>query len=479
MAPHSLSISQHSEPPYVPFGTVNGKIRKRILIVDDEMSSRMGLSELIESWGFETEVAEDGRTALNKLVSFHPHLVLTDLVMPRMDGLALLRKVPKDETIVILLTAQGTIDSAVEAIKDGAYDYLTKPVDIVRLKNMLEKLNERMEAEEEIKRLRRELRQLGSFGRLIGTTPSMQELFHQIELAAPSTASVLIYGASGTGKELVARAIHDMSPRKSAPFVPINCSAIPATLLESELFGHEKGAFTGAIKTKEGCFELADGGTLFLDEIATMATDLQSKILRVLENGTFRRVGGKEELHANVRVIAASNIDFEDAISNEMFREDLYYRLNVFQLRMPALKERIGDIPFLAQHFVDSFAKSNDKNVRSIHPEAVLLLKAYDWPGNVRELRNIIERAVIISRSNIIKPEDLSEKLKRQSGDGPLIQFPLGTNMEEVERHMILRTLDFTGGNKTEAARILEVSLKTLHNKLNRYRLKGLLSSRT
>lgn len=470
MERRSTSASRRPEARLASSSEERNPARKRILIVDDEDSSRVGLSELIESWGYETQVAEDGRTALDKFESFRPHLVLTDLVMPRMDGLALLRKIPKEESIVVLLTAQGSIDSAVEAMKEGAYDYLTKPIDIVRLKTLLEHVTEKTESQDEIKRLRRELKQLGSFGKLIGTTPSMQELFHQIELAAPSTASVIICGASGTGKELVARAIHDMSPRHSKAFVPINCSAIPGTLLESELFGHERGSFTGAIKTKEGCFELADGGTLFLDEIATMAIELQSKILRVLENGTFRRVGGKEELHANVRIIAASNLDFEEAIRDGLFRDDLYYRLNVFELQLPSLRERIGDIPILVQHFVELFSEKNQKNVRGIHPDALTILKAFAWPGNVRELRNAIERAVIVCRSSVIGVQDLPESLRQKKAEGPEVTFSLGINMDDVERQMILRTLDFAGGNKTEAAKTLGLSLKTLHNKLGRYR---------
>jgi DNA-binding NtrC family response regulator len=438
--------------------------------VDDEESARSGLAELLESWGYETETAEDGRTALSKIGSFHPHLVVCDLIMPRMDGTALLKRVKGEDLIFIMLTAQGSIDSAVVAIKEGAYDFLTKPIDIVRLKNLLEHLGEKMQSDDEIKRLRKELKRLGSFGKLIGTTPAMQELFHQIELAAPSTASVLISGASGTGKELVARAIHEMSPRRNAPFVPINCSAIPGTLLESELFGHEKGSFTGAIRTKEGCFELADGGTLFLDEIATMATDLQSKLLRVLENGTFRRVGGKEELHANVRLIAASNIQFEDALQEGLFRDDLFYRLNVFHLQLPSLRERLGDIPLLAQHFVEIFAEKNAKPVRSIHPDAVAVLKNHTWPGNVRELRNTIERAVIVSRNRVIGVEDLPESVRQRTAEGPDLVIQLGSSIDEMEKQMILRTLDMTGGNKTEAARVLGISLKTLHNKLNRFR---------
>jgi DNA-binding NtrC family response regulator len=444
--------------------------KKRILIVDDEESARTGLAELIESWGFETDTAEDGRSALNKCSSFHPHLIICDLVMPRMDGLSLLKKVKEQNMTFVMLTAQGSIDSAVTAIKEGAYDYMTKPVDIVRLKNLMERLNQKMETDDEVKRLRRELKQLGSFGKLIGTTPAMQELFHQIELAAPSTASVLISGPSGTGKELVARAIHDLSPRRQGPLVPINCSAIPGSLLESEIFGHEKGAFTGAIRTKEGSFELANGGTIFLDEIATMAIDLQSKLLRVLENGTFRRVGGKEELHANVRIIAASNVLFDEAIRDGLFREDLFYRLNVFHLVLPSLAERLADIPVLVQHFIDVFAEKNNKPIRNIHPDALAVLRSYPWPGNVRELKNTIERAVIVARHQVIGLEDLPENVKQRKAEGPDISVPMGTNMEEMEKLMIFRTLDYCNGNKTEAAKTLGISLKTLHNKLNRFR---------
>jgi DNA-binding NtrC family response regulator len=446
--------------------------RTRVLVVDDEESARIGLAELIESWGFETAVAEDGRTALDKIKSFRPHLILTDLIMPRMDGVALLKKVDFKETMVILLTAHGNIDSAVEAIKLGAYDYLTKPVDIVRLKNLLEHVIDKIETDEEIKRLRHELRKLGSFGRLHGTTTSMQGLFRQIEIAAPSDASVLISGASGTGKELVARTIHDLSPRHHAPFVPINCSAIPATLLETELFGHERGAFTGAVKTKEGCFELADKGTLFLDEIATMALDLQTKLLRVLENGCFRRVGGKEELQADVRVIAASNLKFDEAMRDGLFREDLYYRLNVFHLSVPSLRERLADIPLLAQHFVDQMARKNHKEVNGIHADAMNCLKNYPWPGNVRELKNTIERAVIIATGKTILTHDLPDTIRQQPASGPMLSFPIGTPIDEMEKLAIVRTLDMTGGNKTEAAKILGISLKTLHNKLNQYGLR-------
>lgn len=474
MAPRSPSLSRRPEThfPKTIF-RAEGIGRRRVLVVDDEESARTGLQELIESWGFDTAIAEDGRTALDKIKAFRPHLILTDLVMPRMDAMALLKKVDVQETVVILFTAHGDIESAVEAIKLGAYDYLTKPIDIVRLKNLLEHLAQKIDADEEVKHLRNQLKQLGSFGRLHGTTPAMQELFRQIEVASPSGASVLISGASGTGKELVARTIHDLSPRRHGPFVPINCSAIPATLLESELFGHERGAFTGAIKTKEGCYELADNGTIFLDEIATMAPDLQTKLLRVLENGRFRRVGGKEELQSDVRVIASSNIKFEEAIREGLFREDLFYRLNVFQLLLPTLKERLGDIPFLAQHFVDEMAGRNNKKVHGILPDAMNCLKNYSWPGNVRELKNTIERAVIVAREKTIAVADLPEAIRQHPVEGPTLSFAIGTPIEDIEKQAILRTLDMTGGNKTEAAKMLGISLKTLHNKLNQYRVRS------
>jgi len=371
-----------------------------------------------------------------------------------------------------MLTAQGTIDSAVEAIKLGAYDYLTKPIDIVRLRNIIFQIIEKLEIESEIKVLRQQLKQLGSFGTLRGNTPIMQEVFHQIEVAAPSTASVLISGASGTGKELVAKAIHELSPRRPGPFIAINCAAIPETLLESEIFGHERGAFTGAIKTKEGCYEMADRGTIFLDEISQMALDLQSKLLRVLETGTFRRVGGKDEIAADVRIVAASNVDFEDAVKESLLRDDLFYRLNVFHLHLPELKERIPDIPLLAMGFIQEFNKKNDKEIKAIDHDAHNFLKSYSWPGNVRELRNVIERAVIVSKGSIITVSDLPPNITENIQTGPEVSFKIGMSITDIEKEAIVKTLDYTAGNKTEAAKILGISLKTLHNKLKAYNLR-------
>jgi DNA-binding NtrC family response regulator len=447
--------------------------RLKILVVDDESSSRDGLSELLESWGYFSLKAKDGEEAVSIVRDSKPNIMICDLKMPRMDGLEVLRQTGGDSGITfIMLTAQGTIDSAVEAIKLGAYDYLTKPIDIVRLKNMLLQIDERLGIETEIKVLKQQLRQLGSFGSMTGKTPIMQEIFHQIEVAAPSTASVLISGSSGTGKELVAKAVHELSPRKASPFIAINCAAIPENLLESEIFGHEKGAFTGAIKTKEGCYELADHGTLFLDEITQMAMDLQTKLLRVIETGTYRRVGGKDELKADVRIVAASNLDFAEAVRNKLLRDDLYYRLNVFHIHLPDLRQRIADIPLLVQTFIDDFNKKNEKEIKAVDHEVINILKAYPWPGNVRELKNVIERAVIVAKGELITLSDLPPSIIESKSKGPEISFKLGMSIEEIEKDTIIRTLEYSGGNKTEAAKILGISLKTLHNKLKQYKLK-------
>ena len=448
---------------------------RKILVVDDEKSAREGLAELLASWGNVTDSASDGNEGLQKLGSFDPQIVITDMTMPNMDGLAFLKAIkngPKKNAAVIMLTAHGTIDTAVDAIREGAYDFLTKPVDIVRLQILISKLNERLGLEAEVEDLRHEVEKFRSFENLIGSAPQMKEVFRQIEVVAPSTASVLINGPSGTGKELVSKAIHNRSRRAKGPFIAINCSAIPATLLESEIFGHERGAFTGAIARKEGCFELAHGGTLFLDEIAEMPFELQAKFLRVLEDGKFRRLGGKEELEVDVRVIAASNKDFKKAIAEKQFREDLFYRLNVFALQLPRLAERAEDIPVLADHFVREFATRNRKTIRGISPDTMRILVGYPWPGNVRELKNVIERAVIMSTKNELTPADLPDSVAAGPDHAPSITLRVGCTMEEAEKEIIRRTLEFTADNKTRAAKLLEISLKTLHNKLNEYGLR-------
>src|SRR5512147_2102417 len=368
---------------------------ERVLIVEDDPATRSGLAELVQAWGFQTDEAPDGEEAMRKVTTFRPAIVVSDLVMPRMGGLELLHALRDQlsDITFILLTAQGTVESAVSAIKDGAYDYLTKPVDPQRLQILLQKVVERQETLREVKALRRQLRDQGSFGRMIGNSAGMRRVYRVIEQAAPTSASLLINGESGTGKELVAQTIHQLSPRASAPFVPINCAAIPETLLESEIFGHEKGAFTGASDRRQGCFELADHGTLFLDEIAEMTPATQVKLLRVLQERTFRRLGGRQEQKVDVRVIAATNIDPAIAIREGRLREDVYYRLNVFSIELPPLRQRKEDLPLLIQSFLAEFNARNQKSIVGVDHQVMRIFEQHTWPGNVRELRNVIERA--------------------------------------------------------------------------------------
>jgi DNA-binding NtrC family response regulator len=446
---------------------------ERVLIVEDEPTTRLGLTELVSTWGFTTESAADGQEALQRITTFRPSIIISDLVMPRMGGLELLRAL-KDEgsgLTIVILTAQGTVETAVEAIKEGAYDYLTKPVEPQRLKILLDKVVERQDTLREVKVLRKQLREHGTFGRMIGNSAQMRKVYQTIEQAAPTQASVLIWGESGTGKELVAQTIHQLSPRAQMPFVPINCAAIPETLLESEIFGHEKGAFTGASDRREGCFELADRGTLFLDEIAEMTPATQVKLLRVLQEQKFRRLGGRQEQTVDVRVIAATNVNPAEAVKSGKLREDLYYRLNVFAIELPPLRQRKDDLSLLMQSFLAEFNERNKKAVSAIDSAAMRILEQYNWPGNVREVRNIIERAVILANGDFIEPKHLPP-LVTDSPDvvKPSMALEPGTTVEEAERRLILMTLEHTRDNKTRAAEILGISLKTLHNKLNRLR---------
>ncbi|HET7218248.1 MAG TPA: sigma-54 dependent transcriptional regulator [Vicinamibacterales bacterium] len=452
--------------------TANGEsVSERVLIVEDDPSTRSGLAELVQAWGFQTDEASDGEEGLRKVTSFRPAIIVSDLVMPRMGGHELLRtlKDQLSDLTFILLTAQGTIESAVEAIKDGAYDYLSKPVDPQRLRILLQKAVERQETLREVRLLRRQLREQGSFGRIVGNSPGIRSLYRVIEQAAPTAASVLIWGESGTGKELVAQTIHELSPRASFPFVAINCAAIPETLLESEIFGHEKGAFTGAHDRRTGVFELAHRGTLFLDEIAEMMPATQVKLLRVLQERTFRRLGGRQEQTVDVRVIAATNRDPSEAVRDGKLREDLYYRLNVFTIDLPPLRERRADIPLLVQTFLNEFNTRNNKSVRAVDQEAMYLLERYGWPGNIRELRNVIERATILAEGDFIEARHLPPPVVSRSEQTlPTVTLSPGTTVDEAERRLILLTLEHTRNNKTRAAEILGISLKTLHNKLNR-----------
>jgi DNA-binding NtrC family response regulator len=451
-------------------------VQERVLIVEDDAAARAGLEQLVKAWGFIAESAADGEEALEKVTSFRPAIVITDMVMPRMDGLSLLRALQQQgaDVTTLLLTAQGTVETAVEAMKEGAYDYLTKPVDLKRLKILLDKIVERLETVREVKALRRQLREHGTFGPLIGSAPEMRKLYQIIEQAAPTSASVLIMGESGTGKELVAQTIHQLSPRAAFPFVAINCAAIPETLLESEIFGHEKGAFTGAADRRAGCFELADHGTLFLDEIGEMTPATQVKLLRVLQERTFRRLGGRQEQSVDVRVIAATNIDPAEAVQKGRLREDLYYRLNVFAMTLPTLRDRKEDLPLLSQSFINEFNARNQRSIAGVDHEAMRLLEHYQWPGNVRELRNVIERATILAPGPFIEAAHLPPVVTHEPSPEPQAQVALGpgTTVEEAERRLIMMTLEHTRDNKTRAAEILGISLKTLHNKLNKLRLR-------
>ena len=446
---------------------------KRVLVVDDEAPSRTGLQALLGKQGYRVEAAATGAEALEKARSFQPAVVIADLVMPGMDGLALLRSLQEEMpfAMTILLTGKGSIETAVQAMKAGAYDYLTKPVDVGHLTFLLEKALERARIGREVALLRR---QVGTADRpaLIGQSTAVKAVRQQIEQAAPSTAPVFILGESGTGKELVARTLHALSPRARASFVGVNCAAIAESLLESEVFGHEKGAFTGAIERRTGCFEMADGGTLLLDEVAEMHPAVQAKFLRVLEEHTFRRVGGKTEIQVDVRVVAATNRDPEAAVREGKLRADLFYRLNVFPITLPPLRERREDIALLVEAFLQELTAAEEGTPRAITPEALELLQGYAWPGNVRELRNVIERATLLAEGKAIEPSHLPETLRGPqpaSGTAPTLAIPLGITVEEAEKALILRTLELAGNNKTRAAGILGINLKTLRNKLARY----------
>jgi DNA-binding NtrC family response regulator len=456
----------------------------RILIVDDEPVIAESLSELLEGWGYETAVASDGLAGLAKVEEFLPSVVVSDVYMPNLDGFGLLREMRglHPETAVILLTGQGTVEMALRAIQDeGAFHYLEKPIDFAKLRLVVERADEYAGARRENLALRLQLRDRGAFGELVGASEPMRQIYALIEQVAPSSASVLLTGESGTGKELCARTIHNLSPRKNNAFVAINCSAIPETLMESELFGHERGAFTGAAARRLGCFELANGGTLLLDEISEMPVSLQAKLLRVLEDRRIRRLGGSQELAVDVRVLAATNRDPQGAVRAGTFREDLLYRLNVITVELPPLRKRKEDIPLLAQHLVAQLAERHVRPAKLLSPAAVEALQSHSWPGNVRELRNVIERAVIICSSEVIERHHLAPyplEQRAQSRGEDTLTLPVGTPLEEVERRMILRTLQKTDNNKTRAAELLQVSLKTLHNKLRLYREQGRLPQR-
>ena len=454
----------------------------KVLIVEDEPNALMGLAELISGWGYRTETARDGIEGWEKVLSFEPAIVVTDLKMPRLDGLGLLARLAEESSgvgsnvAVVLLTAQGSIQVAVDAMKLGAYDFLQKPVDAARLRAILANATRQRDTSIELEVARRRLRETGVLGSMVGTSRVMRDIFALIEQIAPSNVSVLITGESGTGKELVARTLHDLSPRKTRPFVAVNCAAIPESLIESELFGHEKGAFTGAVERRAGCFELASGGTLLLDELGEMPVATQAKLLRVLEERKLRRLGARNEQEVDVRVLAATNRDPAEAVANGSLRSDLYYRLNVFHIDLPPLRNHLDDLPAMAETMVREMNQKHNRRVSGVGPSMLERMMAYDWPGNARELRNNIERAVILCpdgsplESSHLPPTFGRSQVSTQPAyDANIVPVRVGSTVDEAERLLILRTLESTGQNKTRAAEILGVSLKTLHNKLKEY----------
>jgi DNA-binding NtrC family response regulator len=451
--------------------------KRKILIVDDDPAMLESFDVLLQSWGFEVFKASDAHEAKVLVERNDPDIVISDVVMPEVSGLELLRdlKAGNPQRPVLLITARGSIDMAVEAIKEGARDFLTKPItDFQKLKALLDDAEQEIELRRKTKRLATKVESESAFGEFVGASKPMREVFSLIEMVAGRDVSVIITGESGTGKELVAHAIHQMSTRSGKPFIAVNAAAIPDTLIESEVFGHERGAFTGAIGTRPGCFEQAHGGTLFLDEIAEMPMVLQPKLLRVLADGKVRRLGGNHEFAFDVRVIVATNRDPLLAIKEGRLREDLYYRLNVFSIPLPALREREDDVPLLAQRFISEFNRKHQMSIEGISEESAELLKAYPWPGNVRELRNIIERAVVLTKSDWIDPSVLPPYIRSAPRPSQKLTIDVGaTTMADAEKELLIRTLEFAGGNKAEAARQLGVDVKTIYNKLKAYNIES------
>lgn len=450
--------------------------QEKILIVEDEENERTGLAELVRAWGYDTETAADGAEGLEMVETWNPAIVVTDLKMPRLDGMELLERIAAhpQQVAVILLTAQGSVDAAVTAMKRGAFDFIEKPVNPTRLRNILQNAARLRGTERELEASRRKLRDIGVMGSLVGSSRKMQEIFRLIEMVAPSTASVLITGESGTGKELVARTIHSLSNRKAKPFVAINCAAIPETLIESEIFGHEKGAFTGALERRIGCFELAEGGTLLLDEIGEMPIGTQAKLLRVLEDRKLRRLGSKSETTVDVRVLAATNKSPDEAVARGELRNDLFYRLNVFNIHMPPLRDHKEDIPELVHAILADMNEKHTRTVAGVSDQVMHAFQGHAWPGNVREVRNTLERAVIVCDGSVVEPKHLPPGFGQVTPRAPVqeanaVRLGVGTTVDEAERLLILKTLEATNNNKTRAAEILGISLKTLHNKLKEY----------
>jgi two-component system NtrC family response regulator/two-component system response regulator HydG len=459
----------------------------RIVVIDDEVNAAAALETLLKEDGYDVARAHEARTGLQLVERHDPDLVLTDLRMPGMDGIELLAKIKelRPETMVILMTAYGTVKTAVKAMKLGAEDYLGKPIDVEELEVVLQKALERKGLLAEARSLRERLEHKYKLDNLVGESPEMLSVFKTIRQVSASFASVLLLGESGTGKELFAQALHQTSPRHKKPFVKVACAALPETLLESELFGHEKGSFTGAIFTRAGRFEAADGGTLFLDEIGDITPTVQVKLLRFLEEREFERVGGNKTFKVDVRIVAATHRDLKKKLEDGSFREDLYYRLNVIEIHIPALRERPGDIPLLAHHFLRKYAEANSKDLRGIGDDVLALLLSHPWPGNVRELENAMERAVVLSDGTALYPAHFPT-LRRAASDGsghPPAQAPSlgvripGSPLADLEREAILRTLEAVGGSTSKAAAILDISARKIQYKLKEYQQQGALTS--
>jgi DNA-binding NtrC family response regulator len=449
--------------------------RPTILIVDDERNTREGLQRALHD-RYDVLLAEDSQKAVQALESTPVDVMLTDLRMPGGDGIGLLRRAQSltSPPVCIMMTAYGSIENAVQAMQAGAYHYVTKPVNLDELELVIHRALNSRRVEAENVNLHEQIDQKYGLENIIGESTSMRQVFETIQQVAPSRATVLITGATGTGKELIAKAIHNLSPRKNGPFIAVHAAALPTTLLESELFGHEKGAFTGAVERRTGRFELADGGTLFLDEIGELEPQIQVKLLRVLEERAFERVGGAKTLQVDVRLVAATNKDLKKLVSEGKFRDDLFYRLSVVTVDLPPLRERRDDIPLLVKSFLDEFSRENGKQVRELTPEATNLLLAYDWPGNVRELRNAIEQMVVLARGERLTVRDVPAAIRGSADLTKINVVRAGMTVEDAERQLIVQALKETDGNRTKAAQRIGVSRRTLHRKLKEYGLENL-----
>ena len=452
-----------------------GERKDRVLIVEDEENARKGYEQVLQRWGCEVLSVGSAEDALARFGSFQPDTLIADVELPGMNGLDLLGQLGRELTDVpaIIITGKGSEERAVAAIEAGAFWYIEKPLKGPVLRALLDRALGKARDARQLVVLQRQLREAGRLGDLVGASRPMQEVMRIVEMAAPSSASVLITGETGSGKEIVARTIHKLSPRAGGPFVAINCSAIPESLMESEIFGHERGAFTGAAERRIGCFELSDGGTLLLDEIGEMPAPTQAKLLRVLEDRRVRRLGSKTETPVDVRVVAATNKDPEQAVSSGQMRQDLYFRLNVFHINLPPLREHKEDIPLLAEHILRDINVKHNKTVKGVGAEVMDIFMSHTWPGNIRELRNVLERSAIMCERDLITraclPGEFGKTQAKSPSDLGAIKFPIGTTVDAMERELILQTLAATGNNKTRAAELLGISLKTLHNKLKEY----------